>query len=60
MARRQLLPDDLSPAQVAALQDALLANADACSVPHSTPRTCRCAVAGDPRDEESGKAIALQ
>lgn len=63
MARRQLLPDDLTPEQVIALQDALLVNAD---------RLLRAALTAlDAEDvalarslailgmEESGKAIAL-
>lgn len=63
MARRQLLPEDLTPEQVIVLQDALLANAD---------RLLRAALTAlDAQDvalarslailgmEESGKAIAL-
>ncbi|WFP15752.1 AbiV family abortive infection protein [Citricoccus muralis] len=63
MARRQHLPDNLSPEQVVALQDALLANAD---------RLLRAALTALDEDdaalarslgilgmEESGKAIAL-
>lgn len=63
MARRQLLPDDLSPSQVVALQDALLANADRllCAAltalnTEDAPLARSLAILGM---EESGKAIAL-
>lgn len=63
MARRQHLPDDLEPAQVIALQDALLSNADrllraavAMLEGDSVPLARSLAILGM---EESGKAIAL-
>ncbi|MCK2024362.1 AbiV family abortive infection protein [Microbacterium sp. kSW2-24] len=63
MARRQLLPDDLEPTQVVALQDALLSNADrllqaavAMLEGDSVPLARSLAILGM---EESGKAIAL-
>lgn len=63
MARRQHLPDDLDPAQVIALQDALLSNADrllqaavAMLEGDSAPLARSLAILGM---EESGKAIAL-
>lgn len=63
MARRQHLPQDLSPEQVVALQDALLANADqllAAAVKmldsENVPLARSLAILGM---EESGKAIAL-
>lgn len=63
MVRRQLLPDDLSPAQVVALQDALLANADrllraalTALNAEDAPLARSLAILGM---EESGKAIAL-
>lgn len=63
MARRQLLPNDLSPSQVVALQDALLANADrllraalTALNTEDAPLARSLAILGM---EESGKAIAL-
>ncbi|MCE0485452.1 AbiV family abortive infection protein [Ornithinimicrobium sediminis] len=63
MARKQHLPADLSPAQVIALQDALLANADrllqaalAMLERDNVPLARSLAILGM---EESGKAIAL-
>src|SRR5690625_4850616 len=63
MPRRQHLPDDLTPGQVVALQDALLSNADqllqaavAMLEGDSAPLARSLAILGM---EESGKAIAL-
>lgn len=63
MARKQHLPADLSPAQVVALQDALLTNADrllqaaiAMLESDNVPLARSLAILGM---EESGKAIAL-
>lgn len=63
MPRRQHLPDDLTPSQVVALQDALLSNADrllqaavAMLEGGSSPLARSLAILGM---EESGKAIAL-
>ncbi len=63
MARRQLLPDDLSPTQVVALQDVLLANADRLLRAALTALNAEDASLARPLAilgmEESGKAIAL-